>query len=386
MSTKVAVFSGSDMRSFGGGEKDIIGWVNGVAELDFTIFSFLDKSNLRITFEEVRKLIKPTVKITYYRAQKINLLRDLLPLSFSGFRALSSIRKFQTVYSMHQGLILNYFLHVACRTFKKKFILGIHSPIFFDEEPLDVNWLKKRLMKIFVAFRRHLVRRLKFARVQNRKDTQRLIDYGFSGEIYNIPPHIIEEKEFTPTLDGKQFIALFVGRLSVKHKGIDLLRSIIDDLMEKREQIQFHIIGSGNDGEPLADELSRKYPKNVIWRGFVTDDELQKEYISASLFLFPSRAENFGISLAEAQSYGIPAVAFRVMGSEDVLAEKHQGVLVEPFDTAQFSLRVAEYFHMWQKNRDAYLDLKKKISKIARARFSDSIIFEKMKSMFNNLE
>lgn len=382
--TRVAVFTGSDLRSFGGGEKDVVGWVNNVKGFDLTIYSLLDKSNQRMTFEQIRNLVSPGIDIVYYKAYRVKFLRDIIPASLSGIRALWSLREFKTVYSMHQGLIINAVILFLCKTFGIKYIFGVHSPIFFDDSPIENTLSKRILMKLFNTLRNYLVKNMGFIRIQNNSDKRNVLGKGFSGKIYNIPPHVFDDSvRVDVTRIPEKFIAIFVGRLSIRHKGLDLLAKIVDRVMETEKGIAFHVVGSGKEGEPIMSELSNKYPENFIWKGFLSEEELEEEFNASSLFLSPSRGENFGISLGEAQVHGLPAVAFRVMGAEDIMTNKEQGALVEPFDTNSFAGSVIEYYGKWKSDPASYAEMKKAISALIRNKFGDEKMISGLEVMLS---
>ena len=125
--TKAGIFTGSDLRSFGGGEKDILGWVDKVNGIEITIYSLIDDRNIRLSYDEIRRMLSPRTNIVYYSAYRASFLRDLIPLTSTGLKALWSLRKFDVIYSMHQGLIINSIILVICKIFGVKYVLGIHS-------------------------------------------------------------------------------------------------------------------------------------------------------------------------------------------------------------------------------------------------------------------
>jgi len=56
--SKLAIFTGSDLRNFGGAEKDAILMANMLCnDFDITLFTPTDKSNLRVNKEYVENLI-----------------------------------------------------------------------------------------------------------------------------------------------------------------------------------------------------------------------------------------------------------------------------------------------------------------------------------------
>lgn len=110
---------------------------------------------------------------------------------------------------------------------------------------------------------------------------------------------------------GKK-IVFFFGR-HVPYKGLEYLieaNNLID-----QEKVQLLIAGSG----PLTKELKEKASsmKNIEFIGRLPDEDINTYLLACDIFAFPSitRNEAFGISLAEALSFGKPAVTFTIPGS-----------------------------------------------------------------------
>ncbi len=382
---KLAFLTGSDLRSFGGGEKDIIGLSNKLKNFDVTIFSFRSNFGNRVTYEVIKARTDPRVKIFYFNAYSMPLVNNRLPLTYTGLKTILRLKDFDVIYSMNSSILTNAFVSLVSKMYKKRFIIGIHSPGFLRETPVEPSFAKNIFIKLYNPVRNMVLRGIPNIRVQNKTDRASLLRLGYKGKIYTVPPHVFDKITIRKhDIENKDFIALFVGRLSIKHKGLDLLSEIIDKTLQKNREIQFHIVGSGDGGEHLVRDLVRKYPKNVKWDGFLSEEDLDKEYRRSSIFLSTSRGENFGISLGEAQGYGIPGIAFRVMGSEDILTKKIQGRLVKPFDINEYSKSIIEYFTQWKKDRKMYMQNKIKISKIASSLYSDEVVVPSMARMFND--
>ena len=111
--------------------------------------------------------------------------------------------------------------------------------------------------------------------------------------------------------EGKKII-FFFGR-HVPYKGLEYLIEANNSI--DQEKAQFLIAGSG----PLTEELKQKASamKNVEFIGRLPDKDINAYLLACDIFAFPSitRNEAFGISLAEALSFGRPAVTFTVPGS-----------------------------------------------------------------------
>ena len=78
----------------------------------------------------------------------------------------------------------------------------------------------------------------------------------------------------------------------------------------------------------LVDKLGLR--DNVVFTGFVSDDEIPALYNLADLFVFPSLYEGFGIPVLEAMACGCPVIASRTGCSPEVAGGA--AVLVDPYD------------------------------------------------------
>jgi glycosyltransferase involved in cell wall biosynthesis len=59
----------------------------------------------------------------------------------------------------------------------------------------------------------------------------------------------------------------------------------------------------------LEKRSKNKHISNVIFTGFVSDGQLEWLYQNASLYVFPSLSEGFGLPGLEAMSYGTPVAS-----------------------------------------------------------------------------
>ena len=74
----------------------------------------------------------------------------------------------------------------------------------------------------------------------------------------------------------------------------------------------------------------------VDFRGGVTPDRLARYYQAADLFVFASTTETQGLAVLEAMACGLPVVAVRASGIEEVVVEGVSGLLV-PEDPGAFA-------------------------------------------------
>lgn len=98
-----------------------------------------------------------------------------------------------------------------------------------------------------------------------------------------------------------------ISRL-VPSKGIDLIKTVIDDLL--KEDIQFILLGKGDMVyESYFTDLNRNYAGKVCSVIAFNHDLSRKIYSGADMFLMPSRSEPCGLAQMIASRYGtIPIV------------------------------------------------------------------------------
>ncbi len=374
------------LQSFGGGER----WALETAErikkdFDITIVNPVSRSdNIRISKQELLRTydlkgidivdvecygVKTKLKNTGRFTMRMPKPRELSKLK-------SAIVDSDIVYDITLNPVLISYSLLLSRVYRKRFILGMHNPEFLMEKKGGDSGPVLNMVQKF------LLKRVKEVHALTETQVHMLHRLNYKGKVYHIP-HFLYFESAKPNAANKEFVCLFVGRLAVLQKGIDLLETIIGKTLKKNGQIKFRIIGSKDDGETIVRGLERKYRGNVSWRGFVSDASLKNEYKRSSLFILPSRYETTGLSLLEAQSYGIPAVAFDVSGPNEIIKAGAQGTLVKPFDVDAFSEAILTLFKSHEKDGKAYLDRKLKIYKLIKDRYSEKKFISKFTDMLN---
>ena len=160
----------------------------------------------------------------------------------------------------------------------------------------------------------HLVAVSEFTkeRIQEQYDADSRVIYNGFTSVESTGRDLKEELD----IDGKMLF--FVGR-HTDQKGLSYLLYGLSKL--KRDDITLVLGGSGH----LTDQLKRfvellGIEDQVIFEGFLPQEELGDYYASADLFVSPSLAEPFGITIVESLSVGTRVVACR-SGAAELLPE-----------------------------------------------------------------
>jgi len=165
-----------------------------------------------------------------------------------------------------------------------------------------------------------------------------------SNKIIYIPnPNSFKSNHFYPSIESRSILA--IGRLS-QEKGFDLLLKAWALIVNKNNW-KLKIVGSGEELEnlhQLACNLSIQ--SSVIFEP--ANVNVQQFYESATFLCLPSRIEGFGLVIVEAQTFGLPVIAFNIETGPKELIRNNTGFLVEPYNTKAFAEKIYEYMNISQ--------------------------------------
>lgn len=102
---------------------------------------------------------------------------------------------------------------------------------------------------------------------------------------------------------------LYLGRIH-PIKGLDNLIRAWNGIAAKRGDWELHLVGPGEPAHVAAVKslVDQSGARGIVLRGAAYGAEKSLEYLRASLFVLPSKSENFGMSVAEALGHGLPAI------------------------------------------------------------------------------
>ncbi|MGC6768972.1 glycosyltransferase family 4 protein [Enterococcus sp. LJL51] len=187
------------------------------------------------------------------------------------------------------------------------------------EGSLKLVWPLKVL---FVRYLLWFYRRMDILVVVNPEFIQKLEVLGFNGDSIKYIPNFVNSKEFYKIVDieertkikaelgftAKDFIILGVGQIQSRKGIADFIK-----LAEENPTLQFvwtggFSFGRMTDGYGVYKQIVEKPPANLYFPGIVPRTEMNSYYNSADLFLLPSYAELFPMSILEAFNCGVPVM------------------------------------------------------------------------------
>ena len=130
-------------------------------------------------------------------------------------------------------------------------------------------------------------------------------------------------------LDEDAPLCLYVGRLD-REKSVERVIDAFGSIALAVSGARLLLVGQGSH-EAVLRRIAAASPARSAIRfvGSVAREELPPYYQAADLFLFASETETQGLVLAEAHACGLPAVAIRASGVDEVVGDGETGLLTK---------------------------------------------------------
>lgn len=291
--------------------------------------------------------------------RKLAYLLGLLVMSWT----LWQHRKRYDVLHLYQLGLQTLPVALVCRLTGKPLIVSVraaglgkaarsHKQVSILAGPLDANapWLQvheraqtdgdleglERLGKFAVRLTRFLLRRIHAVIVilsSQMKGYLAAYDFNLPGTQFI--PNGVDITRFTPidthtSPNERAQVVICVTRLAYQ-KGVDVLLQAWYLVQQQFPQARLIIVGTGPSQpqlECLAQVLDIR--GSIEFAGLQHD--VAAQFHQGGLAVLPSRCEGMPNAVLEAMACGLPCVATRVSGCEDIIQHGVNGLLVEPED------------------------------------------------------
>jgi glycosyltransferase involved in cell wall biosynthesis len=227
-------------------------------------------------------------------------------------------------YSNNENLIQEFFnrkrIGLMNTYISRKIILVYHV----IKQNLELRYIVKNT-DAFVLLSERFIKELFFLAPTLKRYTHKI--HGI-GNPFNRPD--IEVKNLP-----KENVILFVGRLNITQKRVDLLLQIWKRLHTQVPQWQFWVLGDGEQKEFMEQFCSNNNMNRVTFFGKVNPNEFYKK---AKIFHMTSAFEGFGNVLIEAQSYGCVPILFDSYSSaSEIIDHNKNGLVIQKFDVDSYT-------------------------------------------------
>lgn len=166
----------------------------------------------------------------------------------------------------------------------------------------------------------------------------------------------------------------FLGGLGTENKGLDILLKAATFL--KKKDFFLHIGGTGillNNYKALSKELGIDGSCNFY--GEISRNEVADFYSRLDIFVLPSRNETFGVVLIEAMACGLPVIATKCGGPQEIVTQE-TGILIEKDNPRE----LAEAIEIMYDNLHKYD--KEAIRSYADRKFGQSAFIENINQLY----
>lgn len=171
-------------------------------------------------------------------------------------------------------------------------------------------------------------------------------------------PNLVDTDFFIPkTLqkDSEYFEICCIGNL-VPIKRIDNVINAFNILSEEYDKVRLHIIGQGPELKRLKEiSCNNKAPGKVVFHGYKNSEGVRNILQNSNLLVSASTIETFGITIIEALSCGIPVLATKSGGPNEIIQNNDYGQLVEIDDVYTMAKMMKDFYihkNKWLLNKD----------------------------------
>jgi glycosyltransferase involved in cell wall biosynthesis len=252
--------------------------------------------------------------------------------SIGGYGILQSAKesRIPVVATCHGTPISDTRTHLVTHRLRSR-LVGMAGTLMYLPHHFSVYQSSKAVIAVSSQIKDHLVR-FRFVRPH----------------AVTVIPNGTNTETFTPTLDGGQIrsalsigekrMIFFIGRL-VEEKGAQYAIRALPKVIKEVGDVVLVIAGRGLF-QPQLRELANSLgvSKNIVFAGFVSEEELPYYYASSDVLVFPTtHVEGFPLVLAEALASGLPIVSSNIGGTPAAISHGETGFLFEPRDVGGLS-------------------------------------------------
>lgn len=299
---------------------DTVKQYGGVLTLSNSLVAYAHKSGfeieiintLRLGFEHQSLLTRVKAGLTRV-IELVSFLRVEKPVGVIIFSGAG--------WSFYERIVLA----ILCRIFFVRCVFFIVDGWFL--KVLKASWLKR----IWIGFLLMIPSKLAASGSNWRKF---FLELGVKDEHiitihYWLPKFLKVVEKPKAAMNRESINFIFVGWM-IKEKGVHEILASLEILLNKYK-LSFTFIGGGTLLEEVRQRISiSRWGSSVMAHGWMSPEHVDNELSSADVFVLPSYAEGFPMSLIEAMAKGIPAICTDVGGISDSLHDGVNGFLIAP--------------------------------------------------------
>ncbi len=170
-------------------------------------------------------------------------------------------------------------------------------------------------------------------------------------------------------------------RPDVKTEGLKWVIRACGDLVRRGNRLRLVIAGDGKEGDKLKRLADEQLGRRALFVGKIARNKMNRYYSAADLFVFPGLRESLGMVFLEAQSCGLPVVAFYNAGVPDAVKDGITGLLVPMYAAGAF----ADAIERLLKNNDLRQQMGRAAQSYVREQHDLNKNYQKMEAVLQGI-
>ncbi len=254
-------------------------------------------------------------------------------------------------------------------------MLGLSAPVIFRWHiPFNLDHIKPYTR----GFMLRCMESFDSIVVSCRRDLEGLIRSGYRGKAHQIYPYVdqrqwtapsaAEQQEFCSRFgikDGEK-VVLVVGRMD-RIKGQDVAIRAFAKIAEKFPKAKLVLVGNGSFSgskkgglghsksdlwrahlQKLASDM--KISSQIVFTGYLTDNEMRSAYSRCDAFVLPSITEGFGLVVIEAWLYKKPVIVSTGAGASELIIDDVNGNTFQPGNAGELATKMERILADGERN------------------------------------
>ncbi len=203
---------------------------------------------------------------------------------------------------------------------------------------------------------------------------KKLIEGGIPEKKIVVKSHFVKCEEIKPSYEFDNY-AVYMGRLS-REKGLFTLLRV----WKKIPNFTLKIMGDESIRSELENFVIQKEISNVEFLGFIKGPKRFEILRKAMFMIFPSECfENFPYSIIESFACGVPVIASRIGGMEELIEEGKNGLLLEPGEVKDLDQKIIELLN----NRELLLKMRYNARKVVEEYYSEELGYKNIMDVYH---
>ena len=170
-------------------------------------------------------------------------------------------------------------------------------------------------------------------------------------------------------------------RQDVKTQGLLWLIQCLGHLKKTLDNFVLIIAGDGKEKPKIVKCAAKYLPGQHHFLGKISRDKMAEVYSAGEIFVFPGINESLGMVYLEAQSCGLPVVAFRNAGIPEVVIDGETGILTDMFSKQQYIEAIKNLL----LNKELREEMGRKACRYVHTHHNIDMNYRKMEEILNTI-